>query len=137
MTRLRRVMTVEDNPADVELLRMALDRAGFPYEMTVVSDGAEALARIRRMNTEDSAVPDVIILDLNLPKYGGLEVLGAIRSNPVLASTPVTILTSSSSSRERLPLKVFTRVLCLTKPLDLDQYLGLGVVIRDFMMEGE
>jgi two-component system response regulator len=128
-----RVMLVEDNPGDVELMRMAMDRGGFPYVMSVFSDGADALAYIRQLNVEGTTLPSVIILDLNLPKYDGLEVLGEVRSYPKLAEIPVMVLTSSSSSRERLPVQVYTRVQFLTKPVDLDEYLALGTLIRDFV----
>lgn len=130
---LLRVMLIEDNPGDVELMRMAMDCGGFPYVMNVFSDGADALACIRQLNVEGTTLPSVIILDLNLPKYDGLEVLGEVRSYPKLAEIPVTILTSSSSTRERLPAQVYTRVKFLTKPLDLDEYLALGTTIRDFV----
>lgn len=135
LARPMRVMVVEDNPADVELLRMAMDHAGLIYEMTQISDGAEALSRVRQMAGETSALPDVIVMDLNLPKYDGLEVLEEVRSHERLANIPVTILTSSSSRRERVPIQMFSRVCYLTKPLDLDQYLGIGARIRDFVAE--
>jgi two-component system response regulator len=101
--------------------------------MSVFSDGADALAYIRQLNVEGTTLPSVIILDLNLPKYDGLEVLGEVRSYPKLAEIPVMVLTSSSSSRERLPVQVYTRVQFLTKPVDLDEYLALGTLIRDFV----
>ena len=127
LDRPMRVMVVEDNPADVELLRMAMDCAGFRYEMTQISDGAEALHRVRQLAAENSTLPDVIVMDLNLPKYDGFEVLEEVRSHPRLADIPITILTSSSSRRERLPVQMFRRVCYMTKPLDLDEYLGIGI----------
>jgi CheY-like chemotaxis protein len=127
------ILAIEDNPADVELLRMALDTAEFAYEMTVLSDGAEALAMFRQATGE--TVPDVVVLDLNLPKYGGLEILEAARANPYLAATPVAILSSSSSPRERSRIELFGFVTFITKPPDLDQYLNIGALIRDFVIE--
>jgi two-component system, chemotaxis family, response regulator Rcp1 len=135
LDRPLRVLVVEDNPADVELLRMAMDHAGVAYEMTQISDGAEALLQVRQMAAGNSSLPDVIVMDLNLPKYDGLEVLEEVRSHVKLSDIPVTILTSSSSRRERLPVQMFRRVCYLTKPLDLDQYLNIGSRIRDFLAE--
>jgi two-component system response regulator len=130
-----RIMLVEDNPGDVELLRMSLDRGEFPYVMNVFSDGAEAIAGIRQLNNveDGTTLPSVIVLDLNLPKYDGLEVLSEVRSYPKLAEIPVTILTSSSAGREHLPVRGYSHVLYLTKPSDLDEYLGLGTIIKDFV----
>ena len=123
------VLLIEDNPADVELLRMALDQARFPYEVTVIHDGAEALELFRK--TAD-LLPDITVLDLNLPKYGGLEILEAARANPAYAGMPIAILSSSSSPRERSRIQMFDKVRYLTKPLDLDEYLSIGPIIRDF-----
>lgn len=135
LDRPMRLFVVEDNPADVELLRMAIDTAGFRYEMTHISDGAEALRQVRQLAGGSSALPDVIVMDLNLPKYDGLEILEEVRSHARLADIPVTILTSSSSRRERSPVQMFRRVCYMTKPLDLDEYLGIGARIRDFLAE--
>lgn len=122
------ILLIEDNPADVELLRMALDQARFPYNVTVIHDGAEALALFRQ---SAAPLPDITVLDLNLPKYGGLEILEAARANPAYAAMPIAILSSSSSPRERSRIQMFDRVRYFTKPLDLDEYLSIGPLIRD------
>ena len=132
-TRPMRVMVIEDNPADVALLRMALDNAGFPYDMTVITDGADALAALGKMNTDGCTVPDITVLDLNLPKYDGLEVLEAARANPRLADMPIAILTSSSSPRERSRIQMFRLVTYIKKPPELDEYLRIGPLLRDLM----
>ncbi len=135
LERPMRVLVVEDNPADVELLRMAMGTAGFRYEMTQISDGAEALRQVRQLAGGTSLLPDVIVMDLNLPKYDGLQILEEVRSHARLAEIPVTILTSSSARRERSPVQTFSRVRYMIKPLDLDEYLGIGARIRDFIRE--
>jgi CheY-like chemotaxis protein len=126
-------MAIEDNPADVDLLRMALDNANFAYEMTVINDGAVAIGLFRQSDTGDFIVPDITVLDLNLPKYDGMEILEAARSNPLFAAMPIAILSSSSSPREQSRIQMFSAVKYITKPPDLDQYLGIGSIIRDFV----
>src|SRR6266700_5710060 len=92
-SRKVQVLLVEDNPADVELLRMALKNAGVDCELTVLEDGAEALALVRqRENDARASIPDLAVLDLNLPKIGGLEVLEAMRASRAFAGTRVAIL---------------------------------------------
>src|SRR6516164_1620082 len=88
------ILMVEDNPADVDLFRMALDEHGEPYELTVFSNGAQALGFVQSSRSgleEDN--PCAIWLDLHLPKYDGLEVLRALKREPSL-DIPVVVLTS-------------------------------------------
>jgi CheY-like chemotaxis protein len=128
-----RILVIEDNPADVELLRMALDQAKLNYRLSVVTDGASALAVLGDKSPDAPAVPDLTVLDLNLPKYDGLELLEAARSNPRFAFMPVAILSSSSSPREQNKIQNFGRVKYITKPSDLDAYLAIGATLRDFL----
>jgi len=130
-----RVLVIEDNPADIELLRMAFDQANLVYHMSVLNDGASALAVFRDTRVEAPSVPDLTVLDLNLPKYDGLELLEAARANPRFASVPIAILSSSSSPRERSRIQGYGRVKYITKPPELDAYLAIGIVIRDFLLE--
>jgi CheY-like chemotaxis protein len=132
-----RILLVEDNPADVGLIQLALKDANLECDLTVLEDGAEALALFRRRDSSETApVPDLAILDLNLPKIGGLEVLEAIRGNPVLDGMPVAILSSSSSPRERLRVEECGVDRFLTKPLDLDGFLRLGSVLKALIETG-
>jgi chemotaxis family two-component system response regulator Rcp1 len=123
-----RVLVVEDNPGDVELLRMALDTDGTGWEMTPFNDGAEALAFFRQEH-QGGSLPDVVVLDMNLPKYGGLEILEAVRANKAFDAVPVMVLTSSSSPRDRSRIEAYSRVTYMTKPPDLDLYLAMGAKI--------
>jgi CheY-like chemotaxis protein len=131
-----RILLVEDNPADVGLLRLALKEAELDCDLTVLEDGAAALAFIRQAEAGNARPPDLALLDLNLPKNGGLEVLEAIRAKPALAGMPVAILTSSSSPRERARIEEFGVDRFITKPLDLDGFLGIGWILRDLLREG-
>jgi two-component system, chemotaxis family, response regulator Rcp1 len=130
----RHILVVEDNAADVELLRMALGHAGLEYDLTWISDGAEALAFMQQArDSSSSPIPDLAVLDLNLPKYGGIEILLAMRANQALAEVPVAVLTSSSWARERVQMQSIGIACYITKPADLDEYLNIGFVIRDIL----
>jgi two-component system, chemotaxis family, response regulator Rcp1 len=128
-----RIVVIEDNPADVELLRLALAEADFNCELNVIEDGAEALSFFREEALGSGAWrPDMVVLDLNLPKYDGLEILEAVRANGNFSDLPIAVLSSSSSPRERARLEAFGGVLHLAKPADLEKYLAIGPTLRDF-----
>lgn len=129
-----RILLVEDNAADVQLLRMAFQEASLDCDLIVLEDGAEALALVRQQGRfAESQVPDLAVLDLNLPKNGGVEVLDAIRESQAFRQMPVAILSSSSSPRERAKIEEFGVKRFLTKPLDLDEFLGLGLVLKTLL----
>ena len=97
-----RILLVEDNAGDVYLLRKALAAAQVAFDWTVLEDGAQALAFVRGERTyAHIPIPDLVLLDLNLPKNGGLQVLTAIRQHPRLAAVPVMVTSSSQSPRDR------------------------------------
>ena len=90
----KEILLVEDNPDDAELTRIAFAEAGVDYRLHVVGDGVQALAYLRGCST--SELPSLVLLDLNLPKLNGREVLEAIRANPATRSLPVVVLTTSA-----------------------------------------
>src|SRR5579862_1756417 len=95
--RVFQILVIEDNAADVHLLRMALEEAGVTFGLTVIEDGATALAFIRHEGQYFQAPkPDLAVLDLNLPKVGGMEVLEALRHSSDMSNVPVAMVTSSS-----------------------------------------
>jgi two-component system response regulator len=129
-----RILLVEDNPGDVELLRLALKKAGLDCELTVLDDGADALALVRQQGKyADAPVPHLAVLDLNVPKYDGIEILAAMRANPAYAAVRVAVLSSSSSPRERANIEKFQVSRFITKPLDLDEFLRIGVVLKELL----
>lgn len=130
------ILVVEDNPADVELLRRALSSAKLDYELTVLDDGAEALAYVRQQG-DYSAVnaPDLAVLDMNLPKHDGLEVLTAMRASPKFTEVPVAILSSSSSPRERARMEKLNLGRYLTKPPELEAFLKIGDTLKELLLE--
>lgn len=130
------VFLVEDNPPDVELFRMALEDACVDCDLVVFEDGSEVLDYIARTKFgPEQPPPDLIMLDLNLPKNDGLEILQVVRDTPALADVPVVVLSSSSSPRERAKLAAFRIREFLVKPPDLEEYLKIGKVVRSVLDE--
>ena len=129
------ILVIEDNPADVDLLERALRSVDLECELTVIDDGAEALALARQSRDANSPPLDLAIIDLNLPKHGGLEVLEEMRKNRSFAELPVLILTSSSSPRERATMEKFRVGRFVTKPPDLEEFLRIGQVIKELLAE--
>lgn len=130
-----KIFLAEDNPADVYLLREALginEHDG--VELMVVHDGEQAIDFIRRREGFESVpAPDLIVLDLNLPKSDGSEVLRQVRSSEEFRSIPVVILTSSDSPSDRACAEQLGASAYLTKPSDLDAFLALGDQLRAFV----
>ena len=132
--RQNHLLVIEDNPADVDLLRRALATADLDCELTVVDDGAEALALFRP--GANTTVPDLAIVDLNLPKHGGLEVIAQMRTNPTFAEVPVVIMSSSSAPRDRSSLEKFKIRGYIVKPADLEEFMQIGQQIRELLAPG-
>lgn len=128
-----RILIVEDNRGDVVLVREAFKEAGIDFDLTHMSDGEQALRYLHRVASGAEAErPDVVLLDLNLPKRNGWELLDAIRRSPTLASTPVVILSSSGNPEDaeraaRTPFSIYIR-----KPCTLDEFLDIGRQIEEF-----
>lgn len=134
MTRPIRVLIAEDNPGDVFLLQQVLDGLVPHPEVVVVSDGGKALEWISRIERDPAApTPDVILLDLNLPKYDGAEVLERIRASRRLGSARVVIVTSSNSPRDRERVAELGATAYFRKPSDWDEFMKLGDVVRDVL----
>ncbi|HET8549203.1 MAG TPA: response regulator [Bryobacteraceae bacterium] len=131
-----RILVAEDNPADVYLLREAMSQQRDPVELVVVSDGEEALEFIdRTARHADAPIPDLFVLDLNLPKSDGSDILKRIREKPEYAGVPVVILTSSDSPRDRNVISNLGVESFLTKPSDLDEFLALGDKLLQFIRQ--
>ncbi len=133
--RRHRLLIIEDNPADVALLRRALAGAGLDYQLTVIEDGAEALALFRPGSAMLAA--DLAIVDVNLPKHSGLEVIEQLRANPAFAEMPVVILSSSSAPRDRAMMDRFRIKRYIVKPADLDEFMRIGWQIKELLPEGQ
>lgn len=135
--RAFRILLVEDNAADAYLFRKALEHAKLIFEMTVITDGGEALAFVRREGKyAESALPDLAVVDLNLPKNDGAQVLEAIRENEHLSRIPVVITSSSASPRERVKVERLGIEQYVRKPPNLDEFLQIGAVLKEILMKG-
>lgn len=123
MSSLIRVLLVEDNPGDAYLARDILASGSLTLELTIVSDGTEAIEYLlQRGKYADTRPPDLVVLDLNLPKLDGREVLRAIRAHEQLKLTPVVVLTSSESPQDVAGSYALGANCFVTKPLDLAAY---------------
>ena len=127
------VLLVEDNPGDVRLTKEALREGKVRNNLHHAPDGVEALAFLRREGRYHDAVrPDLILLDLNLPKKDGREVLREIKSDPTLRNIPVVVLTSSQAEQDILKAYDLHANCYVTKPVDLDQFITVVKSIEDF-----
>jgi len=129
------VLLVEDSPGDVRLTREALKDAKVHINLHVASDGAEAMAFLGREGEHANVPrPDLILLDLNLPKKSGREVLEEIKENPALASIPVVILTTSGSETDILQSYRHHANCYIVKPVDLEGFLTVVKGIDNFWL---
>lgn len=130
------ILLAEDNIGDVLLVRQALAEHRIVHELHVVKDGAEALAWMAQMGTPGPVpCPDLVLLDLNLPKVDGAQVLSEFRQHPACARTPVIVVTSSDATRDRARLDSLAIARYFRKPVDLEAFLQLGAVVRE-VVEG-
>jgi CheY-like chemotaxis protein len=130
------ILLVEDNPGDARLTREALRDAKVRNNLHVAPDGVEALAFLRRQG-KHAAVPkpDLILLDLNLPKKDGREVLEAVKQDDQLRHIPVVILTTSQAERDIVESYRLRANAYVTKPVDLEQFLRVVQSIEHFWLE--
>ncbi len=129
------ILLVEDNPADARLTVEALKEARALNELSTVQDGAEAIDFLRRRGRHAHAPrPDVIFLDLNLPKKNGIEVLREIKTDPEFGRIPVVVLTSSRAEQDIVRSYNLQANCFVTKPVELDAFLEMVKSIEVFWM---
>ncbi|MBD1935084.1 response regulator [Funiculus sociatus] len=129
------ILLVEDNEGDIRLTKEAFRESMVWNHMNVVRDGAEALAFLRREGKYTNAIrPGIILLDLNLPKRSGIEVLEEIKRDNELKHIPVVVLTSSQAEQDILNSYNFHANCFISKPLDLEQFLQVVQSIKDFWL---
>jgi DNA-binding response OmpR family regulator len=135
VVRAARIVVIEDNDSDVFLLERALHRQDFRFELVHLSSGCEALAFLRRQGAyADAAIPNLILVDLNLSKYTGEDILREIRSATHLAGVPVCVWSSSRSPRDEAVLKDLGIRQFITKPAGLDQFMDIGRILKDLLV---
>ena len=129
------VLLVEDSPGDVRLTREALKEGKVRNNLNVVSDGVEAMEYLRREGPYAGAVrPDIVLLDLNMPRKDGREVLAEMKADTGLKRIPVVILTTSEAEQDILRTYDLHANCYLTKPVDLDQFISIVKSVEDFWL---
>jgi len=130
-----RILVIEDNASDVFLLDRALHRHELQFELVHLLNGDQALAFIHRQKAyADAAIPNLILVDLNLSKYTGEDILREIRSASHLDGVPVCVWSSSRSRRDEALLKDLGVAQFITKPSGLDQFMEIGKIIKDLLV---
>jgi CheY-like chemotaxis protein len=129
------ILLVEDNPGDVRLTKEALKEGHLLNKLSVVGDGMEALAFLRREGKfAGSARPDMILLDLNLPKKSGLEVLADVKADQDLRRTPVVVLTTSQAEQDIVKSYSLYANCYISKPVDLAEFINVVKSIEEFWL---
>jgi CheY-like chemotaxis protein len=135
MGRPIHILLVEDNAGDVRLTREALREGHVRNNLSVAKDGAEALAMLRHVPLPgEGPRPDLVLLDLNLPKVDGRQVLAEIKGDPDLRRIPVVVLTTSKAEEDVLRSYDLHANSYITKPVDLDQFIKVVQAIEDFWL---
>ncbi|MEO8592456.1 MAG: response regulator [Candidatus Solibacter sp.] len=129
-----RILVIEDNFSDVFLLRRALNKQNMLFDLVHLSDGTAALAFVRRQGAyAQTVVPNLILLDLNLSKYSGEDILREIRQASYLDGVPVWVWSSSRSRHDEAMLKDLGVSRFITKPAGLGQFMEIGKTIKDLL----
>lgn len=130
--KLLQILIAEDNDADVILVQEALAHHQIKHELHVVCDGQAALEYVARMGRAgEPPCPDILLLDLNLPKADGTTVLAEFRKHPECGHKPVIVVTSSNAQKDRSKVAEFEVARYFRKPSDLDAFMELGAIVRE------
>jgi CheY-like chemotaxis protein len=127
------IILVEDNPADATLVRKALEAHGVEGEIVVFADGEKAIQFIESLDAQTAECPDLAIVDLNLPKRSGSEVLEALRQSGRCGGVPVVILSSSGAKQDRADAARLGASLYITKPTRLEEFMNVGGVLKELI----
>ena len=133
MTSTINILLVEDNPGDIRLTQEALEESKLHVNLSIVNDGVEALDYLNKINKfTDVNLPDLILLDLNLPKKDGREVLKEIKSTEAFKRIPVVVLTTSQAEEDIFRTYDLHANCYITKPVDFQQFINVVQSINDF-----
>lgn len=133
--KLANVLLIEDNPGDVRLTQEAIKEGELPIQLNICRDGEEAIHYLRKIKGfEDAQIPQLILLDLNLPRKDGREVLEEIKSNPDLKKIPVIVLTTSNAEQDVNQCYDLHANCFITKPVDYQQFFLLMQQIDAFWL---
>jgi chemotaxis family two-component system response regulator Rcp1 len=129
------ILLIEDNPSDIRLLQEAFKEVKLCSNLSIVRDGEEGLAFLKKEGAyQDAPHPDLILLDLNLPKMDGKELLREIKQCPKLRTIPVVVLTSSMAEEDIIRSYELHANCYITKPVDLDQFIRIVQSIEQFWL---
>jgi CheY-like chemotaxis protein len=128
------ILLVDDNPGDVRLIQEVFKEAEIENQLHVTRDGEEAMQMLHQLENNQNKLPDLILLDLNLPKKSGGEVLKEIKENDKLKCIPVVVLTSSNREEDLVESYKNNANCYITKPLNLDQLINVIREIIDFWL---
>lgn len=131
--RVSWIVLVEDNPGDVALVREALYEYDIRSELTVLFDGEKAFQLFDRLDRDRMRCPDLVLLDLNLPKRNGHEVLEHMRASVQCAHVPVVIVTSSNAREDRDKASKLGATRYIRKPHRLDEFIQIGAVLKEIL----
>jgi CheY-like chemotaxis protein len=128
---LLNIFLAEDNPGDVFLVRLALEQSRIPHTLHVATDGQQALDYVDELGKPGTPCPDLLLLDINLPKADGLQVLSQFRHLAQCSKTPVIMVSSSEAPQDRNRVEALGVDRYFRKPSELGAYMMLGYVVRD------
>ncbi len=129
------ILLVEDNAGDVRLTREALDESGHPYRLSVAFDGVKAMEFLRKAGGREGEIPDLILLDWNLPRMDGREVLREIKNDPDLRTIPVVVLTTSRAQTDIDRAYELQANCFISKPVDILQFFSIINDVETFWAE--
>ena len=132
--RSLRILLIEDSPSDVRLTREALKESPVPVQIVVARDGVEATDYLHQAKAGLADLPDLVLLDLNLPRKNGREVLAEVKSSPALKHIPVLVLSSSSSEEDISQAYSLNANCYITKPGSLSEYVDVVKAVEDFWL---
>lgn len=129
-----RIWIAEDNPADLYLIEEALKRHDFPYRLTTADNGEDMLNMIAGLDRDPSqSCPNLFLIDLNLPRRSGDEILAQLRQSSRCSKVPVIVITSSDSPQDRARVRELGASFYFRKPADLERFMAIGGIVREFL----
>lgn len=137
-TRPYQILLAEDSAADVGIVRIALRDQGLDHVLHVARDGEEAIRFIEKADADRKAPgPDLLLLDMHLPKYDGEEILKCLRSTERFGQVPVIVMTASDAPADHERAQKHAALFYFRKPSRLDEFIQLGVIVRDILTKNK